>query len=191
MFATTPNGVIRGGERKKPWGGNSAVQRGDRHIETFERKKDADARHATVKVNVRQGVHIAPSKSITVAEAAEGWIKRVESEGRERATIREHRQHLDLHILPRIGRVKLANLTPTRVEAFRDDLLAKRSRQLSRKVLISFKSLLKAAKFAHVAAHVSIRTDKRGKRQLEPSVDFPTTGQIKRLIQAAGGALKR
>ncbi len=183
--------TTRKGEQKEAWIVDYFDQDGDRHIETFERKKDADARHATVKVNVRQGVHIAPSKSITVAEAAEGWIKRVEAEGRERATIREYRQHLDLHILPRIGRVKLANLTPTRVEAFRDDLLAKRSRQLSRKVLISFKSLLKAAKFAHVAAHVSIRTDKRGKRQIEPGVDFPTTGEIKRLIEAAGDDLKR
>jgi integrase len=136
-------------------------------------------------VNVRQGVHTAPSKSITVAEAAEAWIKRVEADGRERATVREYRQHADLHILPRIGRLKLARLTAAKVEAFRDDLLANHSRQLARKVLTSFKSLLKAAKFAHVAADVSVRTDKRGKRQLEPGVDFPTTGEIKRLIAAA------
>jgi integrase len=177
--------TTRRGEPKEAWIVDYTDQDGDRHIETFERKKDADARHATVKVDVRQGVHTAPSKSITVAEAAEGWIKRVEADGRERATVREYRQHVDLHILPRIGRLKLAHLTPTKVEAFRDDLLANHSRQLARKVLTSFKSLLKAAKFAHVAADVSVRTDKRGKRQLEPGVDFPTTGEIKRLIAAA------
>jgi integrase len=177
--------TTRRGEPKEAWIVDYTDQDGDRHIETFERKKDADARHATVKVDVRQGVHTAPSKSITVAEAAEGWIKRVEADGRERATVREYRQHVDLHILPRIGRLKLAHLTPAKVEAFRDDLLANHSRQLARKVLTSFKSLLKAAKFAHVAADVSVRTDKRGKRQLEPGVDFPTTGEIKRLIAAA------
>ena len=42
-----------------------------RHIETFERKKDADARHAEVTVDVKKGIHVAPSKSITVEKAAE------------------------------------------------------------------------------------------------------------------------
>src|ERR1700704_5767662 len=92
--------TTRSGEPREAWIVDYFDQDGDRHIETFERKKDADARHATVKVNVRQGVHTAPSKSITVAEASEGWIKRVEAGGRQRATVREYRQHVDLHILP-------------------------------------------------------------------------------------------
>jgi integrase len=183
--------TTRRGEQKEAWIVDYFDGDGDRHIETYQRKKDADARHATVNVAVRQGVHTAPSKSITVAEAAEGWIKRVEADGRERATVREYRQHVDLHITPRIGRLKLAHLTPAKVEAFRDELLANHSRQLARKVLTSFKSLLKAAKFAHVAADVSIGPDKRGRRRLEAGVDIPTTGEIKRLIAAAGDDLKR
>jgi integrase len=183
--------TTRSGEPREAWIVDYFDQDGDRHIETFERKKDADARHATVKVDVRQGVHTAPSKSVTVTEAAEGWIKRVEADGLERATIREYRQHVDLHILPRIGRLKLAHLTSTRVEAFRDDLLAKLSRQLARKVLISFKSLLKAAKYAHAAASVSIKQDKRGRRKLEAGIDIPTPGEIKRLIEAAKDDPKR
>ena len=95
----------------------------------LSRKKDADAYHATVKVDVRKGMHTAPSKSVTVAEAAESWIKRVEANGMqgegpaERTTIRQYRQHIDLHIVPRLGRVKLAQLTPKSVENFRDGLL--------------------------------------------------------------------
>jgi len=68
-------------------------------------------------------VHISPSKSITVAAAAERWIKLVETKGWDRATVRQHRQDVDLHIVPRIGRIKLAQVSPARVEAFRDDLL--------------------------------------------------------------------
>jgi integrase len=181
--------TTRRGEPREAWIVDYFDQDGDRHIETFERKKDADVRHATVTVDVRQGVHTAPSKSVTVREAAEGWIKRVEADGLERATIREYRQHVDLHILPRIGRLKLAHLTPTRVEAFRDDLLAKLSRQLARKVLISFKSLLKAAKCTH-AVSVSIKQDKRGRRKLEAGIDIPTPGEIKRLIEAAKDDLR-
>ena len=159
--------VTRRGEAKEAWIVDYTDQDGDRHIETFERKKDADARHATVEVDVRQGTHTAPSKSITVAEAAEGWIKRVEAEGRERGTIKQYREHANLHIVPRIGRLKLAHLTPARVEAFRDDLLANLSRPLARKVLTSLKSLLKVAKHAHVAADVSIGRGKRSERKLE------------------------
>jgi integrase len=188
--------TTRRGEPKEAWIVDYIDQDGDRHIETFERKKEPDARHATVKVNVRQGIHTAPSKSITVAEAAESWIKRVEAEGRERGTIKQYREHANLHIIPRIGRLKLAHLTPAKVEAFRDDLLKPKSegglsRALARKVLISLKSLLKVAKYAHVAADVSIKEGTRGKRKLEVGVEIPTPAEVKRLIDAATDTRRR
>jgi integrase len=177
--------VTRRGEAKEAWIVDYTDQQGDRHIETFERKKDADARHATVKVNVRQGIHTAPSKSETVAEAAERWLNRVEAEGRERGTLAQYRQHVRLHMAPRIGRYKLAQLTPAKVEAFRDDLLANLSRPMARKVLTSLKSLLKIAKRAHVAADVSVGRSKRSERRLEIGRDIPSPAEIKRLIDAA------
>jgi integrase len=175
------------GEEKTAWVVDYSDQEGDRHIETFEKKKDADAYQATVKVDVRHGVHTAPSKSVTVAEAAVRWIKNVEADGCERATVKQYQEHIRLHIAPRVGNVKLANLTPTRCEAFRDDLLAKLSRPMARKVLVSFKSILRAAKRAHVADGISIKRDKRNERKLEVGRDIPTTDEIKRLIQAVNG----
>jgi integrase len=177
--------TTRRGEQKEAWVVDYTDQDGDRHIETFERKKDADARHATVRVNVRKGTHTAPSKSVTVAEAAESWIKRVEAEGRERGTLAQYRQHVKLHIAPRIGGYKLAHLTPPKVETFRDDLLASLSRPMARKVLTSLKSLLKVAKHAHVAADVSVGRSKRSERKLEVGRDIPTPAEVKRLIDAA------
>jgi integrase len=179
-----------GGEKKEAWIVDYTDQDDDRHIETFARKKDADAYHATVRVDVSKGAHTAPSKSITVAEAAESWIKRVEADGRERSTVRQYQQHADLHIVPKIGKVKLAHLTPKKVEDFRDDLLAKLGRPLARKVLTSFKSLLKVA-HVHIAADVSIGRDKRSKRNLEAGRDIPTPNEIKRLIEAAGDSRRR
>jgi len=180
--------TTRKGERKEAWIVDYIDQEGDRHIQTFDRKTDATEYHATVRVDIRQCVHTAPRKSATVTEAAEAWIKRVEAEGRERTTVGQYRQHLKWHIAPRIGRIKLANLTPARVEAFRDDLLGNLSRPLARKVLTSLKSLLKSAKHAHVAADVSIGRDKRSERKLEIGVDIPTPDEIKRLLQAAAEA---
>ena len=43
----------------------------------------------------------------------------------ERTTIRQYRQHIDLHIVPLIGRIKLSQLNTKVVEGFRDDLLEK------------------------------------------------------------------
>ena len=51
------------GEKKESWVADYTDQDGERHIRTFERKKDADEYHATVRVDVRQGVHTAPSKT--------------------------------------------------------------------------------------------------------------------------------
>jgi len=179
--------TTRKGEPKEAWIVDYTDQDGDRHIETFERKKDADARHDKVRMDVRQGVHTAASKSETVAEAADRWLNRVEAEGRERGTLAQYRQHVRLHIAPRIGRYKLAHLTPAKVEAFRDDLLASLSRPMARKVLTSLKSLLKTAKHAHVAADVSVGRSKRSERKLEAGRNIPSPGEIKRIVGAANG----
>jgi integrase len=165
---------------------------GDRHIETFTRKKDADERHDAVRVNVREGVHTATSKSITVAEAAEDWIEAVQLEGRERTTTRQYRQHVDLHIAPRIGRDKLANLTTPQINSFRDDLLAHLSRPLARKILTSLKSILSDAQrrgnvAQNVSLPVSIGPDRRGKPKLAVGVDIPTPEEIKHILGAATG----
>lgn len=49
--------VKRTGEIKEAWIVDYVDQQGERTIETFERKKDADERHASVKVDVGRGVH--------------------------------------------------------------------------------------------------------------------------------------
>jgi integrase len=68
------------------------------------------------------------------------------------------------------------------VEAFRDDLLKALSRPLARKVLTSFKSILKVANHGHVTHSVSIGSKR--KPPLEPGRDIPTPAEIKRLVAA-------
>ena len=169
--------TTRKGEQKESWIVDYVDQGGARHIQTFERKKDADDYHAKVKVDVHKGMHTAPSKSITVAEAGEAWIKRVEAEGRERGTLLQYRQHVSLHIVPRIGRWKLSSLTHQTIEKFRDDLLADTSRPMAKKALTSLKSILRNSKFAHVADDVRIKRDKRDERKLEVGQRYSDTGR--------------
>ena len=120
--------TTRKGEAKEAWIVDYIDQEGNRHIETFSRKKDADEQHDKVRGEVRQGVHTAKSSSKTVAEAAEDWVAFVKLEGRERSTLDHYRNHVDNHIVPRLGRERLAKLTTPRVNAFRDGLLKDLSR---------------------------------------------------------------
>src|SRR5262245_37371559 len=81
-----------------------------------------------------------------------------------------------------------SDLSPATVERFRDDLLKSLSRPMAKKVLTSFKSLLRAAKHAHVADDVAVKRSPRDKRVLEVGRDIPTPNEIKRMAEAAKGS---
>src|SRR6478735_8936385 len=92
------------GEAKSAWVVDYVDQAGVRRLKTFPRKKEADAFAATATVEVREGVHTPASASVTVAEAAADWLKTADETGLERSTRDQYRQHVDLHIVPLIGR---------------------------------------------------------------------------------------
>ena len=182
--------TTKSGEQRAAWTIDYVDHDGDRHIETFDRKKDADDRHAKVRVNVREGVHTAASKSVTVAQAAEDWITGVQLEGREATTVAQYRQHSQ-HIIRRIGDVKLANLTTPGLNRFRDELLSTVSRAMARKVISSLRSMLKDAQGrGNVAQNVAlaikrIDADRRGEYQLKIGTDIPAPDEIKAILAAA------
>jgi integrase len=186
--------ITRKGERKEAWVADYVDGTSKRHIKTFEQKKAADAFAAKTKVDVNAGTHVALDSDLTVAKMADRWIGRVVADGRERATVRQYRQHVALHILPRIGKnMKLAKLTRGHVERFRDDLLtgdSKLSPVMARKVWVSFKSMLKNEHCSHLADNVRISTSKRNKRKLEVGRDIPTPDEVRRLIEAAANKPK-
>src|SRR5262249_42908033 len=111
------------GEKKEAWVVDY-WHAGKRHIETYERKKDADAAHAKVKVDIGQGKHVAPSQSIEVEKAAQLWLKSAEASGLERSSLQVYEGMVRLHIVPFIGDVKLANVNAATVRSFQDRLHA-------------------------------------------------------------------
>src|SRR5262249_55512122 len=144
---------------------------------------------AEIDVGLRAGTHTAVSVSPTVAQAAQEWLTAVELKGRERATLKGYREHIELHIIPELGSMKLAVLTAPRIVAFCEALQRRKSRHLARKVLVSLKSLLRDAQrrgtvAQNVAAAVSIEPDRR-RRQLEVGVDIPTPDEIRRILASA------
>jgi integrase len=185
------------GETREAWVVAYSDGNGQPHIETFARKKDADERHAVIKVDVGKGVHTPLNRSITVAQAANDWLTYVELEGRERATIANYRKMVDQHLVPRIGAERLAKLTTPRINAFRDELLRTCcSRALAKKVLICLKAVIKDSRrrgnvAQNVADGVTITADKRGEGRLEVGTDIPSPAEISKMLAAAAPGRQR
>jgi integrase len=178
------------GESREAWIVTYTDQAGSRRIATFDKKTDASAYDAEVRTAIRAGTHTAPSRSPTVAEAAEDWLNSVKLEGREQSTLKTYREHVNLHISPQLGREKLARLTAPRINNLRDELLRSVSRTLARKLLITLKAILRDAMnrgtvSQNVALGVRIDNSTRDQRKLEVGQDIPTPDEVRRIIQAA------
>ena len=185
------------GEQREAWIVDYRDKQGDRHIETFTRKKDADAKHAEVSTAVRAGVHVAASKSKTVAEAGKIWVEAAELEGLERSTVEQYSAHLRLHIAPAIGSTKLCDLTRGDVQAFSDGLRkAGMSPAMVKKVLASLGSLIAEAMDRGLVGRNVVRDitgsrKRRGKRHDKPKlkvgVDIPAPHEVSAILAHAQG----
>jgi integrase len=99
--------------------------------------------------------------------------------------------HVRLHINPRLGRERLAQLTTPDINRFRDDLLRTLSRAMAKKVLVSLKAILKDAQRRgavgqNVALPVTIAIASRDRRKIGVGVDIPTPDEVRRLIDNSG-----
>jgi integrase len=182
--------VTASGEPREAWQVGFVDQDGQRRHKQFARKKDADDWLVTARGQVQRGVYTPESTSVTIGEAIDFWIERAAAEGLEYGTQQQYRQHR-AHILAAInGKTTLARLTQARCEQLRDELLKAHSRPMARKILASFKSVIRDARrrgliAQNVAADTTIGANGRHRRRLEVGVDVPTPGEVKTLIEAA------
>lgn len=158
---------------------------GKRRSKQFGRRKDADDFLLTARGEVRAGVHVAESQSITISKAADLWIERAENEKLEASTIASYRQHRDIHIVPRIGAIKLSAATVPWVQSFADELAKTLSRAMVKKVLGSLSSIFTEAQRRGLAAQnpvaaVKVRMPKREKGRPE----MPTMAELRAILKA-------
>jgi integrase len=173
------------------------TKRGRRHVKTFDRKKAADAWHARVRVEVREGIHTPDSASLTIAEAGDYWIKTAEGNGLERTTVVDYKRMLKLHIAPRIGRIKLSQLSAPMVRDFEDQLRAAgTSPAMVRKIRTALSMLLADSQERglvnrNVARELrrsrERKADRRQKGKLKIGVDIPTPDEIRGIIAKLQG----
>src|SRR6516225_8373725 len=115
------------GSQGEVWVAAYTDHEGKRRIRSFEKKHEAAAYHASVSGELRSGIHVPDSQSVTVAEAGRLWLEGCEAASLERSTLDCYRQRLKRHIVPLIGAVKLSRLTAPMVRAFEDKLTLNRS----------------------------------------------------------------
>jgi integrase len=178
------------GEQKEAWIVDYTDQNGQRHIKTFDRKKDADANHASVKVSVRAGVHT--SSKMTVAEAGAKWLADCEDR-LEPATTESYAQHLRDHIVPYIGAVRLSQLTVPAVRDFMDRLRKEgRSPVMIKRAVGDLGSILADAQERGLVAQNVVRSlsgrkkrhaaEQRHKARLKVGTDIPSPQEIRAIV---------
>jgi integrase len=169
-------------------------QAGRRRLKTFTTRKEADGWAVTARAEVKAGIHTPASASITVADCGELWLKHCDAEGLEFSTIRARRQHLDLHIVPFIGRDKLSDLTVPGINQLNAKLRdAGRSHVMRRKVLSTLGTMLGFAQSQGLVAQNVCRSvrmkgdDRKTKGPLREGTDFPSKAELKTMIDKAVG----
>lgn len=177
-----------------------------RHIQTFDRKRDAEDFQAQCRVDLKKGTHTPNSRSITIEAAGKLWIDSCAD--LERTTIDGYNQHLKFHIVPYLGALKVSVLTVAIVREWQDKLrngvpapgqaaTESRSPAMVRKVTTSLSSLianaLERGKVGHnvVRSMATNRRRKIEKRQKQKPVvgrDIPTPDEIDALLQSTTDA---
>lgn len=164
---------------------------GKRRSKQFDRKKDADAWAARTTVDVANGIHVADAATVTVEEAGRLWIETGKAQNRERTTLNQRRQHLEIHIVPFIGSLKLNKISVPSVRAFQDQLReAGTSPIMIKRVTTSLSGILQDAQERGLVAQNAIRgmrksgSEKRHEKRLEVGFDIPTPQEMAALIAA-------
>jgi integrase len=180
-----------GGSPRSAWVVDYVDQAGVRRLKTFARRKDADDALTKIRHEVSQGTHTAESASITVAAAATLWLEHGEAIGLEAGTLRTNELTLRYHVLPLLGRERLARLTAPRVQRFVDALLAgadgrARSHDMARRALKALKAVLgEAHQRGLVAQNVATPIRLRLSQRHRERIVIPPKEHVRALLDAA------
>ncbi|TAL34944.1 MAG: site-specific integrase [Phenylobacterium sp.] len=188
------------GEAREGWVVDYIDAKGTRRLKTFGRKREADSFAATAAVEVREGVHVADSASVTVKAAGAMWVTTAEAAGLERTTLAQYGQHKRLHIDPFIGSWKLSSLSIPSIREFEDRLRAEgRSPAMIRKILVSLGTMIADAQERGLATRNPVRdmrvrrggkerrAERRQKGKLRVGVHIPSKEEVRAIVGALEG----
>lgn len=166
-------------------------QLGKRRHRTFERKDQAEAFMVEAKHEIRQGLHAVHRESPRLADVAAQWLAAKRAEGLEEHTLRSYESASRLHLVPRIGSLKLSQITRPVVEGLKDELMGERSPATARSTVQQLRTILGFAQGRGLVAFnaaigVTVRQRGRLKKQLEVGCDVPSREQVRALLESVG-----
>ncbi|MHA3980672.1 tyrosine-type recombinase/integrase [Halovulum sp. GXIMD14794] len=124
------------------------------------------------------------TKTKTIRDACDAWLKTCERNGLERATLRSYRGHVAHHIDKKIGSLPVAELTRADVRDFIDEMQDEgMSRSMTKKVLASLRSALgEAVEREWIPHNVARDVKMKRNRRDEPERAIPTKEEIRIMI---------
>lgn len=199
-------------ENREGWLVDYKDQSGKRRSKLFKRKKDADAHHTKVLGEVQQRIHVADKETITLAQAGKDWI--ASGKHLEASTIKQRKEHLNLHLIPFLGNMKLNEITVPVVRDFLDRLAEgdkslpeeharhrARSAAMVRAIRTSLSSLFADATERGKCIRNPVRdmgrsnstrakAEQRHQERVQVGTDIPTVDEVKKILDAATGTAR-
>ena len=105
-------------------------------------QKEVQQKMQKILVELSEGTYTAPSK-LTVSQWLDTWLNEYMDDVKE-STRTSYRQHINNHLRPALGAVKLSNLTPAAVQKFYNGL-TRREKPLSAKTVKNIHGVLHQA----------------------------------------------
>lgn len=173
------------------WVADYADRDGKRRWKNFERRKDADSYLVKVRADLQMGTHVAPGASITVLEAGQRWIAQGQLNKLARSTLAQYSDHLDLHIAPALGPMKLSEVTGPIVSTFVQGMIRQTSHATARKILVSLKSIFTVAiadglAAVNPAAAIKVKIP-RSQEEDSGELEMPSKAELKAIITGVTG----
>jgi integrase len=172
------------GKRRQKWHGG------------FRTRKEAEAERARIVNELNGGGYLEPS-SITLEEwVRDGWLPTTKS-GVKPSTHHSYERNLELHVLPRLGRSELRQLTPSALNRVYAELLAEghqtQDRGLSAKTVryihtIIHKALADAVDAGLLGTNVAERAKPPRPRSTQPAeITFWEPEELREFLEFVSG----
>jgi integrase len=174
-----------GGKQKSAWAATVTDQSGKRRQKSFKTQKAAKDWAVQTEQQKKLGIYTPESETITVKEGGDLWLEKAEQDGLAPWTIYHYRRHVKNQINPRLGDMRLTELTVPVIERCCDEWRKGGKDATARKALICLKLILKEAMRRglvpqNVARDVQIKGKK--KRKLMIGREVPTAEEINILM---------
>ena len=131
MATATKRTWKHNGETKTAWVVRYVDRGGKQKQETFDKKKEADARRSEIEIDLASNRHRATAQTMTIGTAADSFLRRMEERAKTGQIGETHRKRvvisLRIHVLPYLAKVRLCDVRLPMLEEWYAEMKAARS----------------------------------------------------------------